>query len=311
MNYYPHHIGDFRSGTFNMTRLERWIYRDMLEVYYDTEAPLSANVEGLCKDMGVRSAEEKAIVADLLTYKFKLTDAGYINVRCDLEIVAYHAKSEAARENGKKGGRKPNPNKPSGVAKRTKPVPSANPAEPTGLADETQSVSPGFENGTQPNPVATGLPANQEPRTNNQEKNNPVDAPPLIENCARGATPVELSIAMRKQGVNCQPADPRLIALADQGVTVATASAACVEAKQSKPDQQVIALGYVVAILKRWGGEAAAIDVAGATPPPRAPPSGFESAKDRARRTTIEAMTGKTSNERGHGFIDINDPPVA
>jgi uncharacterized protein YdaU (DUF1376 family) len=171
MNYYPHHIGDFRSGTFNMTRLERWIYRDMLEIYYDTEAPLPVNVDALCKGMGVRTPEEKAIVADILSYKFELTGAGYIHARCDQEIVSYHAKAETARENGKKGGRKPksNPAKPSGAPKETSQDDLANPAEPTGLDDGTKPVGAGLENGTQPNPIATGSQANQEPVTNNHK----------------------------------------------------------------------------------------------------------------------------------------------
>lgn len=129
MHQYPHHIGDFRGGTVNMTRLERWIYRDLLDVYYDKEQPLSLNLTDLCRDIGVRTDEEKAIVADLLGYKFVKTDQGYVHERCEEVLAEYRAKADVARENGKKGGRprkeKKNPEKPSGFYGK----PDGNPEE--------------------------------------------------------------------------------------------------------------------------------------------------------------------------------------
>jgi hypothetical protein len=58
MNFYPHHIGDFNSGTLHMERLERWIYRDMLEKYYDQEKPLPADIDKVCRLIGIRAALE-------------------------------------------------------------------------------------------------------------------------------------------------------------------------------------------------------------------------------------------------------------
>lgn len=97
------------------------------------------------------------------------------------------------------------------------------------------------------------------------------EAPPESEKVdkpetARTITAADLSIAMRKTGLMTQPADPRLIALAVQGVTPETATAACEEAKQAKPNQR-ISLGYVFAILERWSADAAALKVAGASAP--------------------------------------------
>lgn len=146
MNYYPHHIGDFRSGTFNMTREERWVYRDMIDVYYDMEGPFPDSLAEICKLLGVRRDEDKEVVADILVLKFELRETGYHNDRCDKEIAAYKAKAEVAQNNGKKGGRpaKNNPKKPSGLFVGSDPVPAGNP-------QETESQ------------------ANQEPRTKNQE----------------------------------------------------------------------------------------------------------------------------------------------
>lgn len=76
-------------------------------------------------------------------------------------------------------------------------------------------------------------------------------------------TPVQLSVAMRKHGVESNPADPRLIALAAQGVTPETVAAACEEAKRTRPTER-IGLGYVTGILTRWAGDAAKVQAAGA-----------------------------------------------
>jgi hypothetical protein len=82
----------------------------------------------------------------------------------------------------------------------------------------------------------------------------------------RAFTAVDLSIAMRAAGVLTQPANPMLIALANQGVSPETATAACEEAKRAKPDEQ-IGPAYVFKILERWAKDAAALKVAGATAP--------------------------------------------
>jgi uncharacterized protein YdaU (DUF1376 family) len=142
VNFYQHHIGDFRSGTINMTRLERWIYRDMTDVYYDKEKALPNDLDLVCNSVGARTDEERKIVEDLLRFKFKLQDDGWHHDRCDEEIAQYHAKAEAARDNGKRGGR---------PSIKTQAEPKI-----------TQPVS---EN----NPALTGSEANHKPVTSNQE----------------------------------------------------------------------------------------------------------------------------------------------
>lgn len=76
-------------------------------------------------------------------------------------------------------------------------------------------------------------------------------------------TAVQLSIAMRAAGVDSQPHDPRLMALAAQGVTPETVSAACLHAKKAKPDER-IGVTYVIRILERWAADAAKVQAGGA-----------------------------------------------
>lgn len=163
MHHYPHHVGDFRAGTVNMTRLERWLYRDMLDCYYDTEQPLPLDIAKLCRELGARTEDEKAAVAEILDYKFEKTKAGYVHSRCEEEIAIYRAKAATAKENGSKGGRPP----------KKKAGDAANPPAPEPEAEDNQKKPSGFQSGLNPDAICsqpeTGSKTNQEPVTNNHK----------------------------------------------------------------------------------------------------------------------------------------------
>jgi uncharacterized protein YdaU (DUF1376 family) len=156
MNYYPHHIGDFDRATRHLTRIERSVYRDLIELYYDIEKPLALDTSALCRKIIARSAEEVSAVEQVLGEFFTKDDGGWRHTRCDEEIAIYHAKAETARENGKKGGR-PCKNPPA-----PQPQPNDNPDKPSGF-------SVGFNPEPSGNPAETGSQANQEPVTNNHK----------------------------------------------------------------------------------------------------------------------------------------------
>ncbi|CAB3744780.1 DUF1376 domain-containing protein [Achromobacter kerstersii] len=101
MNYYPHHIGDFNSATRHLTRIERSVYRDLIELYYDTEAPLCGDVDKLCRLLIARSDEEQAAVVQVLGEFFVDTEQGWRHARCDAEIARYHGNKEAKSAAGK------------------------------------------------------------------------------------------------------------------------------------------------------------------------------------------------------------------
>lgn len=149
MYYYKHHIGDFRSGTSNMSRQERWLYRDMLDVYYDKESPLPLDMQDICDSIGATDDEVKS-VAKILRLKFNQDETGWVHDRCEKELDSYRANAEKARDNGKKGGR-PRKNNPSG----------------------SLSVASGMQDGTglQPdcNPQESGSQANHKPLTTNHK----------------------------------------------------------------------------------------------------------------------------------------------
>jgi len=105
MNYYYHHIGDFNNATRHLNRLERSIYRDLIELYYDKEKPIFNDIKKLERLLLIRDNDEKETLIIILEEFFTLIDDNYHNTRCDIEIENYHSRINNARINGKKGGR--------------------------------------------------------------------------------------------------------------------------------------------------------------------------------------------------------------
>lgn len=285
MNFYPHHIGDFNNATRHLTRIERSIYRDMIELYYDTEFPLTLDRKALCRKLIARTDEEAAAVEQVLNEFFTETAQGWHHSRCEEEIAEYRTSISAKSAAGKASAAK----RESDRLKRLEELNSRSTAVQQPLDSVDSSVQ---------------LTSNQEPVTSNQEPVTPKQEPTNIEEAKpRGVKAVDLSIAMRDGGVRSQPADPRLIALAKQGVTPETVAAACAAAKISKPDEEV-SVGYVTAIIERWAKEAAAMKASGATiPQARASPGYAARDASRAAAAASIGLGGHHGNESR--IIDI------
>lgn len=146
MNYYPHHIGDFDRATRHLTRTERSIYRDLLDVYYDTEAPLTLDQAALCRKVIARAQEEVEAVRTVLAEFFHETPAGWYQERCEEEIEAYRKNNSQKSLAGK-----------ASAAARAKKLQDAVNGNST-----TES--------TQVQRSLNGTPTNQEPITNNQNQ---------------------------------------------------------------------------------------------------------------------------------------------
>ena len=101
MHYYQHNIADFNNATRHLTRVERSLYRDMIEMYYDKEQPLPLDENQLFRRVLAITDEEKQAVKNVLADFFVLSDEGWRHERCDTEIEAYHAKQEQQSRAGK------------------------------------------------------------------------------------------------------------------------------------------------------------------------------------------------------------------
>jgi len=101
MNYYPHHIGDFNNATRHLTRVERSVYRDATELYYDTEKPLPLDIPTLERKLMCKTDEEKWALGDILAEFFIKTDEGYFQSRCDAEISKYRSNISSKAKAGR------------------------------------------------------------------------------------------------------------------------------------------------------------------------------------------------------------------
>lgn len=102
MNHYPHHIGDFNNATWHLTFVERALYRELLDLYYDKEHPLNADFEKLARRVKANTGEMREALQSVLDEFFTLWDDGWHNTRCDAEIAAYQDKQVKASIAGQK-----------------------------------------------------------------------------------------------------------------------------------------------------------------------------------------------------------------
>lgn len=101
MNYYEHHIGDYRKDTSHLSLLEHGVYRQLLDTYYTDEKPLTLDHAKLMRSHSVRSADEMQAFQNVLSDFFERTEEGYVHKRCEAVIGAYRAKSIKAAESAK------------------------------------------------------------------------------------------------------------------------------------------------------------------------------------------------------------------
>ena len=99
MKHYPHHISDFNNATRHLTRVERGLYRDLLELYYETEKSLPIDVFAVCRL--IVANELSTDVERMLNEFFIQTSQGWYHVRCDEEISKYQSNNSQRAQAGK------------------------------------------------------------------------------------------------------------------------------------------------------------------------------------------------------------------
>jgi uncharacterized protein YdaU (DUF1376 family) len=134
VNFYKRFIGDIQAKTGGLTLAEFGAYDRLLDHYYSTEKPIPFDeIYRICRAM---TGAEKGAVDKVLGKFFQRVPEGWTQSKADEVIAKALPLIEAARENGKKGGRPPKP--------KTQPEPSGfqkqNPAE-TQMVKASQSQS--------------------------------------------------------------------------------------------------------------------------------------------------------------------------
>lgn len=101
MKSYQHHIRDFNNATRHLTRVERSIYRDLIELYYEEEAALPKDVAWIARKVLARTNEELTAVEQVLNEFFTESQQGYYHERCEAEIEKFKANSSSKALAGK------------------------------------------------------------------------------------------------------------------------------------------------------------------------------------------------------------------
>lgn len=163
MHYYSHHIGDFDKATRHLTRIERSVYRDLIELYYETEQQLPLDINWLCRRIIARAKNEIVAVEQVLNEFFIKTPNGWYNDQCEEDLESYRTsnsqKSAAGRASAEKRAMK-RQQALSGITLNDEVTLKDIPTEDQRELNETSTELQRDFNGAS---------TNQEPRTINQE----------------------------------------------------------------------------------------------------------------------------------------------
>lgn len=137
MNFYKRFIGDIQAKTGGLTLAEFGAYDRLLDHYYSTEMPVPADeVYRICRAM---SGAERTAVDKVLAKFFDLTPTGYAQSKADEQIAKALPLIEAARANGKKGGRPKKTENPEETQRVSGNNPEETQREPSSKATQSQS----------------------------------------------------------------------------------------------------------------------------------------------------------------------------
>lgn len=225
----PLYVGDYLSDTMTLTTEQHGAYLLLLMAAWKEGGRLDGDDESLAAITRLPIGRWKAMRAKIIRY-FDVTEDGFlVQSRVTSELGRAKGNLAARQEAGRKGAEK----RWQKDGKRM--------AEPS----ETDGKSDG-------KPMANGM-------TNRWQTDAPSPSPSpipisVVKPRALTTPNAELSAVARTFGIECNPSDPRLIALAERGVSAAGIGAACEEAKRSRGNGRV-SIGYVVAIIERWLSE--------------------------------------------------------
>lgn len=111
MNYFELYPGDYLRDTGTLTLAEHGAFLLLMAAYYATEKPLPSDNPTLFRLVRAMTEDEQKAAIKVAEMYFPISDEDGLrhNVRADQEIPKARARIEAARENGKRGGRPPKP----------------------------------------------------------------------------------------------------------------------------------------------------------------------------------------------------------
>lgn len=97
MHYYSFHIKDYAAATAHLTAEEDLAYRRLLDIYYESERPISSDIALVSRRVRLPETAVKVVLDEF----FQPTSSGWINSRADEEIHKYQAKLKQASDAGR------------------------------------------------------------------------------------------------------------------------------------------------------------------------------------------------------------------
>jgi uncharacterized protein YdaU (DUF1376 family) len=257
VNYYRRYCGDYAADTQDLSLAEHGAYTLMLDTYYSSERPLPSSYELLYRICRAMTPAERKAVRVVADKHFPVDGEYRRNTRADKELGIAQPKIEAAKANGKKGGRPPKDEtqkKPTGLLQQTQSVQKTEPVtEPVRNHPPSSSLYPEpkpssekrFPGGdTTPDPATSPAAAPAEPRA---------EPPPVTLAEARideGTPAAMLAAVCTANGVTpATPFHPLVVEWAKAGITMDRLKAAIATARLRKPKPEKIPPGYLDTIL--------------------------------------------------------------
>lgn len=236
MNFYPRYPGDYAKKTARLTLAEHGAYALLLDELYSSEEPLPADTEELCRICRAISKNERDAVIRVAEKFFPVgADGLRRNERAEEEIAKARPKIDAAKANGKKGGR---PKKEPATEPTTKP---------TGFSGEQEKRNPEetqWQSSPHPEPDVSSL------RSETLNEHTPSASTDVVR---VGSDAGDVCRAMKAQGIgDVNPGHLDLLKLLDAGASRAEFEGAAREAKDRGKG-----FAYAVGIVKRRREEAA------------------------------------------------------
>ncbi|SEK61413.1 YdaU family protein [Nitrosovibrio tenuis] len=107
MNYYERYCGDYQRDTAHLSLAEHGAYTMLLDTYFSVERPLPSDLTSLYRVCRAMTRLEQQAVMAVAEQFFPISEVDGLrhNQRADREIAKARPKIEAARINGRKGGR--------------------------------------------------------------------------------------------------------------------------------------------------------------------------------------------------------------
>jgi uncharacterized protein YdaU (DUF1376 family) len=147
VNFYKRFIGDITAKTGGLSLARMGAYDRLLDHFYSTELPIPPEeIYSICRAM---TRADRADVDAVLSRFWELTPEGYVQEKAEEVIAKARPLIEAARENGRKGGRPRKTENPAETQRVSTNNPDETQNEPSAKASQSQSQthSPSLRSG--------------------------------------------------------------------------------------------------------------------------------------------------------------------